>query len=311
MCQPNSNGDRIVIRLAVEIPAGTAAPQITAPVAHVEGVKGPVDTEKQPGRIRILSFRAECRVPYSNSVLFSGSGTAPAIGNYGRPKTAHAVVVHESVSPDPTTIDPAAVSVPVNPDTGFWEFVGAKRVRVDNVCNHVDPKFKMFVWLRYQNPYLSPPEKLLAEESTTVTVDCSTLPQCAAGIAKSEKHSPKSAAITIEKLAYRWVADVEGFVGRPVKAFNGKWLLKVSGQHDGTTLVIDNAEEKEPVAVSLRLNLEAGAGELLLRHKDTSATYFLAEGVFRGDAENTFRFADLEGVDGNCSIPMAVRLAPA
>jgi hypothetical protein len=125
------------------------------------------------------------------------------------------------------------------------------------------------------------------------------------------RRPPKPAPIVIEKLAYRWVAAVDGFAGRAVKPFNGKWLLKVSGPSDGKSLAMDNSEQKVPVAASVRLNLETGHAELVLRSKNAAASYFLPEGGFRGDAPNVFRFAVLEGVGGNCSVPMEVSLDPA
>jgi hypothetical protein len=155
MCQQSSKGDRIVIRFEVEIPAGASPPQIVAPAVHQEAR----EREPRPNTPvnRFHSMRAECRVPYTNSVLFSASGIASAIINYGRPKTANAVVVHDSEDPDPTPIDPAAVSVPVNPDTGYWEFAGDNRVRADDVCNHQDPRFKMFIWFEYKGSFAARP----------------------------------------------------------------------------------------------------------------------------------------------------------
>jgi hypothetical protein len=307
MCQQSSKGDRIIIRFEVEIPAGVSPPQIVAPTAYQ---KEPDPRDQRPVN-RFHSMRAECRIPYTDSVLFSASGIASAIIDYGRPVAAHAVVVHDSATPDPTMIDPGATSVPVNPDTGYWEFAGDNRVRADNVCNHQDPRFKMFIWFEYKKPYLA--DKLLTDESISTQIDCGHLPPCAAAKANPQK-PPESQApkpTIIEKLAYRWVVDVDGFVGRPVKAFNGKWLLKVGGKSDGKSLLLDNAEEKPAVAASVRLNLETGHAELVLRSKDAAASYFLREGGFRGDDSNVFRFADLEGVSGNCSVPMEIVLAPA
>jgi hypothetical protein len=66
------------------------------------------------------------------------------------------VVVHDSEDPGPTPSGPGAVSVPVNPDTGYWEFAGDNRVRADDVCNHQDPRFKMFIWFEYNRPVSLP-----------------------------------------------------------------------------------------------------------------------------------------------------------
>lgn len=305
MPQQSNCCDRIIVRLEVEIPAGVAAPRIVLPGA-AEEVAAARKGHDRPHDKRFAI--AECRIQYTNTVLFRGSGTASQDQVYGYPKTAHAVVVHEDEDPDDTTIDPSAVEVNVDQGSGDWAFAGYKRVRKDNVCNHEDPRFKMFVWFKYTKPYF--PDKIVTEESATVTVVCADLPFCShAAVALA---APKAApAVAIQQLHYRWELAVEGFVGRAVKPFNGRWPLKIGAEQDGRTLVIDNADEKTPVAVSVRLDLESGDGVLELRHKKLTATYWLTGGGFRGDAPNNFHFANLAGLEGNCSFPATIGLAPA